>query len=147
MVKKKPKEKRKRGVQYEDVGDDLDGPWAPVPPVSVGHTESDVCLSISPATTSSPPGDITATAITDTAPSAVVKEDMAPDPTLHIVEPDEEEEMWEKVNERKIAFTLPPRPARGSQIGPVCVSICLSVCLCVCLCVYMYRYVCLSVCV
>lgn len=38
------------------------------------------------------------------------------DPTVHILEPDEEEEKWEKVNERKLSFTLPPRPARGSQV-------------------------------
>jgi pre-mRNA-processing factor 17 len=37
--------------------------------------------------------------------------------TIHIQEPDEEDEKWEKVNERKMAFTLPPRPARGSQIA------------------------------
>jgi pre-mRNA-processing factor 17 len=33
---------------------------------------------------------------------------------MHIVEPDEEEEMWEKKNERKQTFTLPPRPTRGT---------------------------------
>lgn len=36
---------------------------------------------------------------------------------VHILEPDEEEEKWEKVNERKQAFTLPPRPARGSGVA------------------------------
>ena len=35
---------------------------------------------------------------------------------VHILEPDEEDEKWEKVNERKQAFTLPPRPARGSTV-------------------------------
>lgn len=35
---------------------------------------------------------------------------------VHILEPDEEDEKWEKVNERKMAYTLPPRPARGSQV-------------------------------
>ena len=38
---------------------------------------------------------------------------------IHIVEPDEEAEKWERVNERKMTFTLPPRPARGSFIGEV----------------------------
>lgn len=38
------------------------------------------------------------------------------DPTMHILEPEEEDEMWEKVNERKMSYVLPPRPARGSQV-------------------------------
>ena len=46
------------------------------------------------------------------------------DPTHHIIEPDEEEEMWEKVNERKRTFnTLPPRPARGSKASEVWFSL------------------------
>ncbi len=40
------------------------------------------------------------------------------DPTMHIVEPDEEAEKWEKVNERKINYLLPPRPRRGSVAAP-----------------------------
>ena len=39
------------------------------------------------------------------------------DPTMHILEPEEEDEMWEKVNERKMGYTMPPRPARGSQVN------------------------------
>ena len=46
------------------------------------------------------------------------------DDLMHIVEPDEEEEMWEKVNERKINSTLPPRPSRGSVIAEVSVFSC-----------------------
>eukprot|EP00604_Paraphysomonas_vestita_P003721 CAMPEP_0174822994 /NCGR_PEP_ID=MMETSP1107-20130205/20471_1 /TAXON_ID=36770 /ORGANISM="Paraphysomonas vestita, Strain GFlagA" /LENGTH=322 /DNA_ID=CAMNT_0016043779 /DNA_START=1 /DNA_END=966 /DNA_ORIENTATION=- len=38
-------------------------------------------------------------------------------PNVHIIEPDEEAEKWERVNERKMSYTLPPRPARGSVIG------------------------------
>jgi hypothetical protein len=38
---------------------------------------------------------------------------------VHIVEPDEEAEKWERVNEKKISYTLPPRPERGSTIGEV----------------------------
>ena len=38
------------------------------------------------------------------------------DPTMHILEPEEEDEMWEKVNERKMGYVLPPRPARGSKV-------------------------------
>lgn len=44
------------------------------------------------------------------------EDDVEGDGTSHIVEPDEEEEMWEKVNERKRnGGLLPPRPARGSK--------------------------------
>lgn len=34
--------------------------------------------------------------------------------TVHIVEPDEEAEMWERKEENKLSFTLPPRPPRGA---------------------------------
>jgi len=34
---------------------------------------------------------------------------------LHVHEPDEETEMWEKVAERKMSFIMPPRPQRGSE--------------------------------
>jgi hypothetical protein len=33
---------------------------------------------------------------------------------VHIVEPDEEAEMWERKEENKLSFTLPPRPPRGA---------------------------------
>jgi len=36
---------------------------------------------------------------------------------MHIVEPDREAEKWEKVNERKQSYTLPPRPSRGEVAG------------------------------
>mmetsp|Transcript_21910 Transcript_21910/g.36681 ORF Transcript_21910/g.36681 Transcript_21910/m.36681 type:complete len:525 (+) Transcript_21910:56-1630(+) len=36
---------------------------------------------------------------------------------VYILEPDEEDEKWEKVNERKQSYTLPPRPQRGSQVA------------------------------
>ncbi len=49
--------------------------------------------------------------------AAAAAEDAAA--TVHIVESDEEAEMWEKVSERKIRHVLPPRPARGSQIDEV----------------------------
>ena len=42
--------------------------------------------------------------------------------TYHIIEPDEAEEMWERINERKNTFnTLPIRPARGSTAVEVSV--------------------------
>jgi pre-mRNA-processing factor 17 len=42
---------------------------------------------------------------------------VAEDPSMHILEPDEEDEKWEKVNERKASFVMPPRPVRGSMAG------------------------------
>jgi hypothetical protein len=45
--------------------------------------------------------------------------DMRTIENIHIVEPDEEDEKWELVNERKQSYTLPPRPPRGSQIAEV----------------------------
>jgi hypothetical protein len=41
-------------------------------------------------------------------------------PRMHIIEPEEEEEMWEKVNEKKQTFILPPRPNRGAVANEVC---------------------------
>lgn len=41
--------------------------------------------------------------------------DINMDSTVHIIEPDEEDEKWEKVNERKQSYIIPPRPSRGSQ--------------------------------
>ena len=43
----------------------------------------------------------------------------AKNPRLHIVEPEADDEVWEKKNERKMGFVLPPRPARGATIAEV----------------------------
>lgn len=39
------------------------------------------------------------------------------DPTMHIAEPELEDEKWAKVNERKMNSIMPARPARGSKAG------------------------------
>jgi pre-mRNA-processing factor 17 len=36
---------------------------------------------------------------------------------VHIVEPDEETEKWERVAEKKLGFVMPPRQQRGSEIA------------------------------
>ena len=60
---------------------------------------------------------------------------------IFIVEPDEEQEMWEKVNERKQSYSLPPRPPRGSEPVEVLVWVCTCVCARVCTCVCAYTLV------
>lgn len=118
-VKKAPG-KRKRSALPEDIGDEMSGPWAPAPDVQ----------TFVPVLTLTSGEEVTAGESTDNmassdssvkpgaAPDTVKVEDVPLDPTVHIVEPDEEAEMWEKVNERKMTFTLPPRPPRGSVAGP-----------------------------
>ena len=46
------------------------------------------------------------------------EEEVALPSTYHIVEPDREAEKWERVNERKHSYTLPPRPSRGDIAVP-----------------------------
>ena len=57
--------------------------------------------------------------VKDKAEEEEEDESKVSDPLVHILEPDEEDEMWEKVNERKINRTLPPRPGRGTTISEV----------------------------
>jgi pre-mRNA-processing factor 17 len=35
---------------------------------------------------------------------------------VHVQEPDADAEKWEKVNERKMSYLLPPRPSRGTEV-------------------------------
>lgn len=55
--------------------------------------------------------------LTSTQEAAEDEEDVELPPNMHIVEPDREAEKWEKVNERKQSYTLPPRPGRGEVAG------------------------------
>ena len=41
-------------------------------------------------------------------------EDVPLPPNTYIIEPEEEDEKWERKTERKLSYTLPPRPPRGS---------------------------------
>ena len=50
-------------------------------------------------------------------PNEVEEASEIKDPTMHIQEPEEEDEMWEKVTERKMGYVMPPRPARGSKVS------------------------------
>lgn len=125
----------------EDLGDESAGPWAPLPeqhsklvlltmaPVVTASQESQTISSdLKPTAADSSSFNSNSINSSSVTPPAVVvsekseklesdeldAEDLNRDPTVHIVEPDEEAEMWEKVNERKISATLPPRPPRGS---------------------------------
>ena len=95
------KAKRPRLEYLDQVDDDNAGPWA---------TET----------------AITSTNLPKRIPKAAKEEDEGADegveavkeiPGMFIVEPDEESEKWERVNERKMGNLLPPRPARGSVAG------------------------------
>ena len=49
---------------------------------------------------------------------------------IYIVEPEEEDEKWEKVNERKMSSLLPPRQARGSQVRMLAATLLMLCCYC-----------------
>lgn len=104
------KDKRKREDDFADLGDDSQGPWATervqaTAPVAVEEKKEEQEEKQKKE------------AKKDEGEKE--KDEKQGDSLVHIVEPDEEDEMWEKVNERKISRTLPPRPARGSTISEV----------------------------
>lgn len=96
--------KRKLPLLPEELGDEQEGPWLP-------GSADEIKISQPVEKQSRKEKD------DSPAKSGVGEEE---DATLlakrgiHIVEPDEEAEKWEKVNERKISNILPPRPARSS---------------------------------
>ena len=91
---------KKRMVMLDDDDDDLNaGPWA-----SFENDKEKVVKVAQEVIADEPEQDVGN------------NEKDNSDPTVHILEPDEEEEKWEKVNERKMSYTLPPRPARGSAV-------------------------------
>lgn len=114
--------KKARGPQQIELGDDddeSDGPWmkfeAPKfeffpPQLNNESTTKEKKATESPSEETEKSAQLSKPDV-ETTPAHV---QMLMDPTLHIVEPDEEDEKWELVNERKSKFTLPPRPPRGS---------------------------------
>eukprot|EP01041_Mallomonas_annulata_P007938 gene7938-16262_t len=105
--------KRGRDIPIEDLGDAEAGPWAAEPenvssmsllPVA---TELEDESTVENGKDSSVGNQKTTTEETD---ETVTKKSK-----VHISEPDEEAEMWERVAERKMGFTMPPRPQRGSE--------------------------------
>ena len=115
----KSSEKRKRDeFSVETLTDDSAGPWAnveaPKDPYQLAleafKTNPIVPMSIAPVAPSKEPE------------SEEAEGTSAKNPRLHIVEPEADDEVWEKKNERKMGFVLPPRPARGATIAEVAVS-------------------------
>ena len=108
---------------YDDLGDDDNGPWAPVAEESSEVEDISEALPLPtsaptptpvPAPKEAPVEEAPTPSAPEPAPSPAVN-----DPTMHIIEPDDEEEKWERVNERKLHTVLPPRAARGTPIAPV----------------------------
>lgn len=93
--------KRRRIPELDYLGDEASGPWAMPKTVE----KSDVAESI----------------VEEEKVKEKIEEIEVPseqnDPTMHILEPEEEDEKWEKVNESKMGYVMPPRPARGSKVG------------------------------
>merc|ERR1711991_26067 len=113
---RKDKSKRQRLNLPDEIGDpDDQSPWAPESDVSnlSGKSNEELADNIIDQTTSRE-GDAE-----EGEMSFVNKDenaDSAPTPGVFIDEPDEEAEKWERVTERKMGFTMPARPARGSAI-------------------------------
>ncbi len=106
--KAKTKDKKRKALELlaeygTDNDDDDAGPWAPLK-----NSNQDLL----PLPTSLP--DVAMTGAGKTQEDQPIKE--VSDPNVHIVEPDEDDEKWEKVAERKMKFIMPPRPTRGSSV-------------------------------
>jgi hypothetical protein len=123
--------KRKRVEDdFVDLGDEQNGPWAtPVPdsfPVTVA-APSAVALEESKESITLESIPVPMPALPKPKRDKNQQSEILLPPNrdgvipenVHIVEPDEEAEKWERVNEKKMTYTLPPRPARGSCIGEV----------------------------
>ena len=111
--KKQSRIKRQR-EEDNDIEDytEGEGPWVENPKIQLDAVKVDSKEKVEvEAVVSAPVVDVWETDL-----------DRNTDPTMHIVEPDEEDEQWEKVNERKLSFTLPKRPPRGS-VPPTATSI------------------------
>jgi pre-mRNA-processing factor 17 len=94
--------KRKKSSLPEDLGDESSGPWAPI------H-ESEQVLKKEKI--------IESGNIINKNNELEENEVLDSNSTIHILEPDEEDEKWEKVNERKMSYLLPARPLRGSTVS------------------------------
>jgi pre-mRNA-processing factor 17 len=55
--------------------------------------------------------------LTETKLEAIEGPTKKPPSNVHIVEPEEETEKWERVAEKKMGFVMPPRQQRGSEIA------------------------------
>lgn len=108
------KRKREESNEQLDIGDGASGPWAPMPEkpkIVIRETEP------KQPTESEASKNKDKLKGNDEPVNQEEQEDENPkeDKTgVFIIEPDEDAEKWEKVNERKLNHTMAPRPARGS---------------------------------
>lgn len=109
---KKRKVKELIDLDFDEDDDEDLGPWASVKP------EKKQDPIIAPGKILENPMSKSAYALSlSSAPIRAIApqpESPADIPGLYIVEPEEEDEKWEKKAERKMNFFLPPRPPRGS---------------------------------
>ena len=101
LNKKKKDKKRKLFEGNELLVDDMNGPWSPIES-NVDIVSSNNVLDIKSQHSKKD--------------SDIEDSDHANVPAnVHILEPDQESEKWEKVNERKQSYVLPRRPNRGES--------------------------------
>lgn len=102
LMKNKDK-KRKHNNEGVILTDDSKGPWDPMenlPEITSAH-KTDVAL------------DVQAQNSSVSCDSKADVSDVEIPNNMYIIEPEKEDEKWEKLNERKQSFVLPPRPRRG----------------------------------
>lgn len=112
--------KRKRSkieVAAADLGDDAQGPWAPLPDKEASvHAEMARIASAAAAAASEKTQNLKSKEEEKEEAERVRQEADKAKGNVHINEPDEEAEMWEKHSERKIGYMLPPRPQKGAHV-------------------------------
>jgi pre-mRNA-processing factor 17 len=100
---KKNKRKLKDVILGDEEDDEAGGPWAAY------KEEKPVAQpQLLPA------GGVVATSGVSSKPLITNYEEKPLPPNTYIIEPEEEDEKWERKNEKKLSFVLPHRPTRGS---------------------------------
>lgn len=114
--KKRRRDSKVRGalpVLADNDGEDL-GPWALY---KDDDEPEEAAFPPVLSSVSAQPASMTPAAVMTVSSSSATAAAAEEDTTQHIVEPELEDEKWEKINERKQNFILPPRPARGTNAG------------------------------
>jgi pre-mRNA-processing factor 17 len=110
LSSKKKKQKTVKEIILDDDDDEALGPWA-----TYKEVKKVVEAPVAPSEVTEIAATVAANAATRAArpqiDTSLPAEQLA---TMHIIEPEEEDEKWERKNERKLQHTLPPRPSRGS---------------------------------
>ena len=112
------KRKREETNEQLDIGDGAAGPWAPMPeppkPQPKAVAEPKQPAESGTSKTNDNVKDIANQEEEVEEKGKEVKSSKEERTGVFIIEPDEDAEKWEKVNERKLNHTMAPRPARGS---------------------------------